>query len=612
MPAIRGDLRNIAIVAHVDHGKTTLVDAMLQQSGAYRANQAVVERVMDSMDLEREKGITILAKQTAVRWGEVRVNIVDTPGHADFGGEVERTLRMVDGVLLLVDASEGPLPQTRFVLRKALARRLPVVVCVNKVDRADARPAEVVHEIEELFLDLDADEHQIDFPVLYANARAGTAGAGPDDLAPNLDPLLAAIVDTIPAPEFEPGHPLQLLVTNLDADQYVGRLAIGRIWHGTIGVGDRVALSRRDGSIVTAKVTKLLGAVGLERVEIDQASAGDIVAVAGLADVTVGETVTDPDDPRPLPVVSVDEPSLSMEFGVNTSPLAGREGTFLTSRHLRERLARETLGNVSVRVAPTASPDVFEVQGRGELQLAILIEQMRREGFELQVSKPEVITREIDGRLHEPFEVVTIDVPEEHFGAVTAALAPRKARLTDMTNHGTGWVTVEYSMPARGLIGLDSVLKTETRGTVVLHHLFDGYQPWAGPITHRVAGALVADRAGVTTAYALDTVQLRGQLFVGPGVQVYEGMVIGENARPEDIDVNPTREKQKTNFRNAAGLEGGGVRLAAHRRLELEEALEFIAADELVEVTPGAVRMRKRVLSASSRGRQAKRAKQRS
>jgi len=611
MPARRQDLRNVAIVAHVDHGKTTLVDAMLRQSGAWRAGQEVVDRVMDSMDLEREKGITILAKQTAVRWRDVRVNIVDTPGHADFGGEVERTLRMVDGVLLLVDASEGPLPQTRFVLRKALARRLPVVVCVNKVDRADARPAEVVHEVEELFLDLDADEHQIGFPVLYANARAGTAGPSPDDLAPNLDPLFEAIVATTPAPEFEPGHPLQLLVTNLDADQYVGRLAIGRIWHGVIGLGDRVALSRRDGSIVTAKVTKLLGAVGLQRVEVDQASAGDIVAVAGLGDVTVGETVTDPDDPRPLPVVSVDEPSLSMEFGVNTSPLAGREGTFLTSRHLRERLARETLGNVSVRVAPTASPDVFEVQGRGELQLAILIEQMRREGFELQVSKPEVITRELDGRLHEPFEVVTIDVPEEHFGAVTAALAPRKARMTDMTNHGTGWVTVEYSMPARGLIGLDSLLKTETRGTVVLHHLFDGYQPWAGQIVHRVSGALVADRSGVTTAYALDTVQLRGQLFVGPGVEVYEGMVVGENARPEDIDVNPTREKQKTNFRNAAGLEGGGIRLAAHRRLELEEALEFIADDELVEITPGVVRMRKRVLSANHRGREAKRAKQR-
>ena len=609
MPASRSDLRNVAIIAHVDHGKTTLVDAMLQQSGAYRANQEVVDRVMDSMDLEREKGITIMAKQTAVQWHDVRVNLVDTPGHADFGGEVERTLRMVDGVLLLVDASEGPLPQTRFVLRKALARRLPVVVCVNKVDRADARPAEVVHEIEELFLDVGADEHQIDFPVLFTIAREGRSGSAPDALEDTLEPLFHAIVDTTPAPEFEPGHPLQLLVTNLDADQYVGRLAIGRIWQGEIATGDRVALSRRDGSIVSGKVTKLLGARGLGRVEIDSASAGDIVAVAGLTDITVGETITDAEDPRPLEVVSVDEPSLSMEFGVNTSPMAGRQGTFLTSRHIRERLARETLGNVSIRVLPTESPDVFEVQGRGELQLAILIEQMRREGYELQVSKPEVITKTIDGKLHEPFETVTIEVPEEHFGAVTAAVSPRKGRMTEMRNNGSGWITVEYAMPARGLIGLHSLLKTETRGTVSFNHLFDGYQPWAGEITHRVSGALVADRTGVTTGYALEALQARGALFVGPQVEVYEGMIIGENSRPDDMDINPTKEKQKTNFRNAAGLEGAGAKLAAARKMDLEEALEFISSDELVEVVPGAVRMRKRSLSAQDRGRAAKRAK---
>jgi GTP-binding protein TypA/BipA len=607
VPAVRADLRNVAIVAHVDHGKTTLVDAMLQQSGAYRANQEVVDRVMDSLDLEREKGITILAKQTAVDFRGVRVNIVDTPGHADFGGEVERTLRMVDAVLLLVDASEGPLPQTRYVLRKALARRLPVIVCVNKVDRADARPAEVVHEVEELFLDLDADEDQIGFPILYTNARAGRAGLRPDQLAGDLGPLFEAIVATTPAPVHEPGHPLQFLVTNLDADPYVGRLAIGRVWQGELRLGDRVVVAKGDGSLSPAKVTKLLGATGLSRSEVDEAGPGDIVAVAGLGDVTVGETVTDPDDPRPLPLVAIDEPSLSMQFGVNTSPFAGNEGAYLTSRHLKERLDREALGNVSIRVLPTGSPDTFEIQGRGELQLAVLVEQMRREGYELQVSKPQVITRTVGGRVHEPYEAVTLDVPEQFVGVVTQGLALRRGRMTNMVNHGTGWVRMEFRVPARGLVGFRSTLLTETKGTALLHHLFDGYGEWAGEIHHRLTGVLVADRTGTTTGYALDQLQERGELFVGPGTEVYEGMVVGENARTEDIDVNPTREKQKTNIRTHAADEA--IRLVPPRQLSLEQALEFISIDELVEVTPASTRLRKRVLDGAARGRAAKRAK---
>ena len=607
MPAARADLRNVAIVAHVDHGKTTLVDAMLQQSGAYRANQEVVDRVMDSLDLEREKGITILAKQTAVDFRGVRVNIVDTPGHADFGGEVERTLRMVDAVLLLVDASEGPLPQTRYVLRKALAMRLPVVVCVNKVDRADARPAEVVHEVEELFLDLDADEDQIGFPILYTNARTGRAGLRPDELAGDLGPLFEAIVATTPAPTYEPGHPLQFLVTNLDADPYVGRLAVGRVWQGELRLGDRVVVAKGDGTLVPAKVTKLLGATGLSRSEVEEAGPGDIVAVAGLGDVTVGETVADPDDPRPLPLVTIDEPSLSMQFGSNTSPFAGNEGTYLTSRHLKERLDREALGNVSIRVLPTDSPDTFELQGRGELQLAVLVEQMRREGYELQVSKPEVITRTVDGRVHEPYEAVTLDVPEEFVGVLTQSLSLRKGRMTNMVNHGTGWVRLEFRVPARGLVGFRSALLTETKGTAILHHLFDGYDEWAGEIHHRLTGVLVADRIGVTTGYALDQLQERGELFVGPGTEVYEGMVVGENARADDIDVNPTREKQKTNMRTHAADEA--IRLVPPRQLSLEQALEFIAVDELVEVTPRSTRLRKRVLDAATRGRAAKRAR---
>ena len=605
MPAIRHDLRNVAIVAHVDHGKTTLVDAMLRQSGAFRANQEVVDRVMDWMELEREKGITILAKQTAVEFRGVRINVVDTPGHADFGGEVERTLRMVDAVLLLVDASEGPLPQTRYVLGKALARRLPVVVCVNKVDRADARPAEVVHEVEELFLDLDADEDQVGFPILYANARAGRAGHRPEVLADDLGPLLETIVATTPPPAYQPGHPLQFLVTNLDADPYVGRLAVGRLWQGQVELGDRVGVAKRDGSLALAKVTKIVGAIGLSRSDLDRAGPGEIVAVAGLGDVTVGETVTDPDDPRPLPVVSIDEPSISMRFGVNTSPFAGNDGTYLTSRHLKERLDREVLGNVAIRVLPTSSPDAFEVQGRGELQLAVLVEQARREGYELEVSRPEVITRTVDGRLREPYEAVTLDVPEEFVGVVTQGLALRRGRLTNMVNHGTGWVRLEFRVPARGLIGFRSTLLTATRGTAILHHLFDGYDQWAGPINDRPNCALVADRVGTTSAYALDQLQERGELFVGPGTRVYEGMVIGENARPGDMDVNPTREKQKTNIRTHAADEA--VKLTPPRALTIESALELIADDELVEVTPSAVRVRKRLLQEGDRRRAVKR-----
>jgi GTP-binding protein len=608
VPVIRDDLRNVAIVAHVDHGKTTLVDAMLRQSGAFRANQEVVERVMDSMDLEREKGITILAKQTAVEFRGVRINVVDTPGHADFGGEVERTLRMVDAVLLLVDASEGPLPQTRYVLGKALARRLPVVVCINKVDRADARPAEVVHEVEELFLDLDADEDQVSFPILYTNARAGWAGHRPDELAPDLGPLLEAIVATTPAPTFEPGHPLQFLVTNLDADPYVGRLAIGRLWQGEVRLGDRVGVAKRDGTLAMAKVTRIVGATGLSRADLDRAGPGEIVAIAGLGDVTVGETVTDPDDPRPLPVVSIDQPSLSMRFGVNTSPFAGNDGTYLTSRHLKERLDREALGNVSIRVLPTDSPDTFEVQGRGELQLAVLVEQVRREGYELEVSKPEVITRTVDGQVQEPYEAVTLDVPEEFVGVVSQALALRRGHLANLVNHGTGWVRLEFRVPARGLIGFRSALLTSTRGTALLHHLFDGYDAWAGDIHDRVNGALVADRIGTTTGYALDQLQERGELFVGPGTEVYEGMVVGENARPGDMDVNPTREKQKTNIRTHAADEA--IRLVPPRQLSLEQAIEHIGVDEFVEVTPSSIRLRKRVLDAATRGRAAKRARQ--
>jgi GTP-binding protein len=598
MPA-REDLRDIAIVAHVDHGKTTLVDYMLRQTGAFRDNEVVAERVMDSNDLEREKGITILAKNTAVRFGDVKVNIVDTPGHSDFGGEVERALTMVDGVLLLVDASEGPLPQTRFVLRKALEARLPVILVVNKVDRPDARIDEVVNEVYELFLDLDADETQIEFPIVYCNARAGRAGLTPDDLADDLRPLFDVLLDTIPAPVYEEGHPLQAHVTNLDASPYVGRLALCRIRQGTIRKGQQVAWCRSDGRIERAKVTELYVTEALDRVDADEAGPGELVAVAGIPEVTIGETLADPDDPRPLPVIGVDEPSLAMTIGINTSPLAGQDGDRLTASMVEARLAQELVGNVSLRVLPTARPDAWEVQGRGELQLAVLVELMRREGFELTVGKPQVVTREIDGTVYEPVERLSIDAPEEYIGVITQLLALRKGRLQQMVNHGTGWVRMEYLVVARGLIGFRTEFLTETRGTGILHHVFDGYEPWHGELRTRPTGSLVADRRGAATAFALLNLQERGQLFVAPGAEVYEGMIVGENARAEDLDVNPTKEKKLTNMRSSTADEL--VRLIPPRLLSLEQALEFIGDDECVEVTPKNVRLRKAELSAQKR-----------
>ena len=606
MPA-REDIRNVAIVAHVDHGKTTLVDAMLWQSGSFRENQDVAERVMDSMDLEREKGITILAKNTAVRHGATKINIVDTPGHADFGGEVERALRMVDGVLLLVDASEGPLPQTRFVLRKALEARLPVVLVVNKVDRPDARADEVVNEVYELFLDLDADESQIEFPIVYCNARAGRSGptADPSGLEETLEPLFDTLLRTIPAPSFEEGHPLQALVANLDASPYVGRLAICRIANGTVRKGQQIGWCRVDGTVERAKVTELYVTEALDRVDADEAGPGEIVAVAGIPEVTIGETLADPDDPRALPVVAVDEPSLSMTIGINSSPLASQEGSKLTAPMVRQRLDQELVGNVSLRVVATERPDAWEVQGRGELQLAVLVELMRREGFELTVGKPEVVTREVEGKVHEPVERVAIDAPEEYVGVLTQLLALRKGRMEQMVNHGTGWVRMEYLVPARGLIGFRTEFLTETRGTGILHHVFDRYEPWHGELRTRPSGSLVADRRGPTTTFALLNLQERGSLFVGPGVEVYEGMVVGENARAEDLDVNATKEKKLTNIRSSTAEEL--VRLIPPRPLSLEQALEFIRDDECVEVTPASIRLRKVELSASKRQQAASR-----
>jgi GTP-binding protein len=595
----RSDIRNVAIVAHVDHGKTTLVDAMLWQSGAFRENQDVGERVMDTGDLEREKGITILAKNTAVRYRGTKVNIVDTPGHADFGGEVERGLTMVDGVLLLVDASEGPLPQTRFVLRKALESQLPVILVVNKVDRPDARIAEVVNEVYELFLDLDADESQIEFPIVYCNARAGHAGSDPDELAADLQPLFDLIVEHIPAPTYEDGHPLQALVTNLDASPYVGRLALCRVVQGSIRRAEPVAWCRADGSVEKAKVTELYVTEALDRVEADEAGPGEIIAVAGIPEVTIGETLADPDDPRPLPVISVDEPSLSMTVGINTSPLAGREGDKVTASSVEARLRSELVGNVSLRVLPTDRPDTWEVQGRGELQLEVLVEQMRREGFELTVGKPQVVTRLVDGKMHEPVERVSIDVPEEYLGVVTQLFALRKGRTETLVNHGTGWVRMEVLVPARGLIGFRTEFLTETRGTGILHHVFDGFEPWHGELRTRPTGGLVADRSGKTTGFALLNLQERGSMFVGPGVDVYEGMIVGENARAEDLDVNATKEKKLTNMRSSTSDEL--VRLIPPRPLPLDLALEFIRDDECVEVTPQSVRLRKTELSAQKR-----------
>jgi GTP-binding protein len=602
---LREDLRNVAIVAHVDHGKTTLVDAMLWQSGAFRANQDVAERVMDSMDLEREKGITILAKNTAVRHQGVKINIVDTPGHADFGGEVERALTMVDGVLLLVDASEGPLPQTRFVLRKALEARLPAVVVVNKVDRHDARAAEVVHEVEELFLDLDADEEQIDFPILYANARDGHCGTSPDALEPTLQPLFDALLARIPAPEYDEDHPMQALVTNLDASPYVGRLALCRVRHGTIRRGQAAAWCRADGTIEQVKLSELYVTENLDRVEADEAGPGEIIAVAGIADITIGETLADPDDPRALPVTRVDEPSLSMTLGINTSPLSGQDGTKLTARQLRTRLDQEVVGNVSIRVLDTERPELWEVQGRGELQLAVLVEMMRREGFELTVGKPQVVTKTIAGKLHEPMERVAIDVPEDYLGVVSQLVALRKGRMEQMVNHGTGWVRMEYLVPARGLIGFRTEFMTETRGTGQLHHVFEGYEPWHGELRTRPTGSLIADRRGSTTQFALLNLQERGVMFVGPGEEVYEGMIVGENVRADDMDVNATKEKKLTNMRQANAEEL--VRLIPKTQLSLEQALEFLREDECVEVTPNHVRLRKVLLPQQERVRASRR-----
>jgi GTP-binding protein TypA/BipA len=600
----REDLRNVAIIAHVDHGKTTLVDAMLWQSGAFRANQDVAERVMDSMDLEREKGITILAKNTAVQYGDVKLNIVDTPGHADFGGEVERGLTMVDGVLLLVDASEGPLPQTRFVLRKALENHLPVILVVNKVDRPDARIAEVVDEVYELFLDLDAHEDQIEFPIVYTNARAGWASLNAGEEGTTLKPLMDLLVEHVPPPEYDPDHPLQAHVTNLDASPYLGRLAICRVRNGTIRRGEQVAWCRADGTISNAKVAELYITEALDRVEADEAGPGEIIAVAGLPEVTIGETLADPEDSRPLPVITVDEPSLSVTMGQNTSPLAGQEGDKLTSRQIKDRLDAEMVGNVSIRVLETERPETWEVQGRGELQLAVLVELMRREGFELTVGKPQVVTREIDGQVHEPVERMTIDVPEEYVGVVTQLLALRKGRMEQMVNHGTGWVRMDYLVPARGLIGFRTEFLTETRGTGLLHHVFDRWEPWAGVLRLRPTGSLVSDRRGKVASFALFNLQERGVLFVEPGEDVYEGMIVGENARAEDLDVNATKEKHLTNMRSSTS--DVLVRLVPPRRLSLDQALEFVREDEAVEVTPHAVRLRKAELDALARTKAAR------
>ena len=613
--AIRADVRNVAIVAHVDHGNTTLVDAMLSQAGAFRANQVVVDRVMDSNDLEREKGITILAKQTAVDYDGIRLNIVDTPGHADFGGEVERSLNMGDSVLLLVDAAEGPLPQTRYVLQKAMSHHLPVVVAINKIDRSDARSPEVLDDVYELFMDLGADENQIDFPIVYTNAKAGTATMDLAMPGTNLKPLFELLIEHTPAPRYVPDHPLQLLVTNLSANDYVGRMAVGRVWNGTIKMGGRIAIVREeeedtDGTIVpgrtvtlTGTVTSLTTAHGIERVDIESAGPGDIVALAGIPDVTIGDTITDPADPRPMQRLDLDAPTLSMTFGANTSPLSGREGKYVTSRHIRARLEREVLGNVSIEFVPTDSADTFEVLGRGELQLAILIEQMRREGYEVQVSRPEVILRTIGGETHEPYERITVDIPPEFIGPVQAALADRKGRLEQMSTDADGRVRMEYVIPVRGLIGFRGQLLTETRGTALMHQIGEGYGPWAGEVTHRTSGVLVADRQGTSNGYALYSLQERSELFIGAGVDVYEGMIIGENARSDDMDVNSTKEKKLTNMRTHSHDEA--IRLTPAREITLESAIEFIGADELVEVTPKSIRLRKRILSQHDRRRAA-------
>ena len=593
--------RNVAIVAHVDHGKTTLVDALLRQSGAFRAHQQVADRVMDNTDLERERGITILAKNTAVHYHDLLINIVDTPGHADFGGEVERTLSMVDGVMLLVDASEGPLPQTRFVLRKALERGLPPIVVLNKIDRADARPKEVLNEVYDLFIDLDATEDQIEFPVLYTNAREGYSSTDVAVRGEDLRPLFDAIVDHVPPPKGDPSAPLQMLVANLDASDYLGRIAVGRIFNGTVRLNDAVAVMKLAGTVQQTRVTKLFAFDGLKRIEIDQAAAGDIVCLAGIEDITIGETIAAPEGGVAMPPIAVDEPTVSIIFGVNTSPVAGRDGQYVTSRNLRDRLERELLGNVSVRVEDTESPEQMKVIGRGELQLSILIEMMRREGFEVQVSRPDIVTREMKGVRMEPVEDLVIDVPEEFQGVVIAQAGTRRGVLTKMVNHGSGRVRLEFRIPARGLIGFRSQFLTDTKGTGIMNHLFAGWEPWHGAIASRTTGALVADRTGVATAYAIYNLQERGEIFVEPGTTVYEGMIVGENARPNDMDVNVTKEKKQTNMRASTADEA--IRLIPPRKLSLEQAIEFINDDELVEVTPKNIRLRKRVLAANQRPR---------
>jgi len=596
-------IRNIAIIAHVDHGKTTLVDALLKQSGTFRSNEAVVERVMDSNELERERGITILAKNTAVFYHGVKINIVDTPGHSDFGGEVERALKMVDGVMLLVDASEGPLPQTRYVLGKALEGKLPPIVVINKIDRADARPQEVLNEIYDLFIDLDAKEDQLDFPVLYTNAKAGTASTDMTAAGQDLQPLFDAIVKTIPAPHGDPAEILQILVANLDYSDYLGRLAIARVFNGTLKTGEEVAIAKTDGAMQRTKITKLFSFTGLKRVDITETELGDIVAVAGVEGITIGETITNAETPKPLPHIVIDEPTIAMQFTVNTSPFAGREGTYVTSRNLRERLQKELLTNVSLRVEETDSTDSFKVLGRGELQLSILIEMMRRESYELMVGKPEIVTKRVDGKLMEPVEYLTVDIPEEFVGVVMEQMGSRKGEVKNMHNHGYGRVRIEFRVPSRGLIGLRSQLLTDTRGTIVMNALFDGYTEWQGEIPHRLTGALIADRPGSTTTYALYNLQERGELFIGPGVEVYEGMVIGENAKDNDLDVNVVREKKLTNMRSSTADEA--IRLVPFRLLNLEQAIEFIADDEFVEVTPKNLRLRKKILQANRRKKSA-------
>ena len=594
-------IRNVAIIAHVDHGKTTLVDAMLRQSGTFRENEALTDRVMDSNDLERERGITILAKSTAIFYKDSKINIVDTPGHADFGGEVERALKMVDAVILLVDASEGPLPQTRYVLSKALEAKLPPILVINKIDRPDARPQEVLNEVYDLFIDLDAGEDQLDFPVLYTNGKLGLASDSATRLGENLQPLFESILATVPPASGDADAPLQILVTNLDYSDYLGRLAIARVFNGTLKVGDEVAISKRSGAIEKTRITKLFTFSGLKRIDTVATEVGDIVAVAGIAGITIGETITSIESPAPLPLIVIDEPTIAMQMSVNAGPMVGREGQYVTSRNIRDRLDKELLTNVSIRVEETGSADSFKVLGRGELQLAILIEMMRREGFELTVGRPEIVTKHVDGKLVEPVEHLTIDIPENFVGTVIERLGPRKGEMLKMANHGYGRVRLEFKIPSRGLIGLRSDLLTETRGTIIMNSLFDGYMPYQGAIPQRPTGALIADRSGTTTTYALDGLQDRGVLFLPSGVEVYEGMIVGEHSRDNDLDVNAVREKKLTNMRASSADEA--VRLAPHRAMNLEQAIEFIAEDELVEVTPKSLRLRKKILQANRRPR---------